>query len=157
MTLRSMLPTPLDNFMPFHALHREVERVFDDFTRDLGWPLRREGEEMFAPEMDVCENETNLTVTAELPGLDEKDVEVTLSDDTLTIKGTKEVKREEKDGDYQLVERSQGAFERSIPIWFEADPNKVQASFSKGILTVTVPKPAEAKSKMMKIPVRSAS
>ena len=94
-----------------------------------------------APRVDVSETDTELKIEAELPGIDEKDVEVVLSDGRLTIKGEKKQEKEEKKKDYHMVERSYGSFARSIVLPFEADPDKVKATFAKGVLTVTVPKP----------------
>ena len=90
---------------------------------------------------------------ADLPGVDEKDVEVVLSDGRLTIKGEKKLEKEEKKQDYYLHERSYGSFARSVALPFEADPDQVKASFAKGVLTVTVPKPPEVKAKQKKIPI----
>jgi HSP20 family protein len=95
-------------------------------------------------------------VTAELPGLDEKDVEVVLRDDLLTIKGEKKSEREEKKKDYHLVERSFGSFSRTIHLPFEAASDAVKASFTKGVLKITINKPTEIKDKTVKIPVKSA-
>jgi HSP20 family protein len=106
-----------------------------------------------APRVDVSETDTELKIEAELPGIDEKDVEVVLSDGRLTIKGEKKQEKEEKKKDYHLLERSYGSFARSIALPFEADPDQVKASFAKGVLTVTVPKPPEVKAKEKKIAI----
>jgi HSP20 family protein len=138
---------------PFGSLRRDVERLFEDFSRDSGWsPPATTGMAM-APRVDVSETDTELKVEAELPGIDEKDVEVILNDGRLTIKGEKKQEKEEKKKDYHLVERSYGSFARSIALPFEADPDQVKASFAKGVLTVTVPKPPEVKAKQKKIPI----
>jgi HSP20 family protein len=106
-----------------------------------------------APRLDVSETETEVRVEAELPGVDEKDIEVTLSNGRLLITGEKKQEKEEKKKDYHLVERSYGSFARSIGLPFAADPEQVKASFAKGVLTVTVPKPAEVKAKEKKIAI----
>ena len=106
-----------------------------------------------APRIDVSETDAELKIEAELPGVDEKDLEVVLSDGRLTIKGEKKAEKEEKKKDYHLVERSYGSFARSIGLPFEADPGQVKASFAKGVLTVTVPKPPEVKAKEKKIQI----
>jgi HSP20 family protein len=138
---------------PFGSLRRDMERLFEDFSRDLGWgPPATVGMAM-APRVDVSETDTELKIEAELPGIDEKDVEVVLSDGRLTIKGEKKQEKEEKKKDYHLVERSYGSFARSIALPFEADPDQVKASFAKGVLTVTVPKPPEVKAKEKKIAI----
>jgi HSP20 family protein len=144
---------------PFTSLRRDMDRLFEGFSaRPRLGPPAIAGAGM-APRVDVSETETEIRIEAELPGVDEKDVEVVLSDGRLTIKGEKKQEREEKKEkkkekkekkDFHLVERSYGSFARSIGLPFEADPGQVKASFAKGVLTVTVPKP-EAKEK--KIPI----
>jgi HSP20 family protein len=106
-----------------------------------------------APRIDVSETDSEIKIEVEMPGVEEKDVEVVLSNGRLTIKGEKKQEKEEKKKDYHLVERSYGAFARSIGLPFEADPSKVQARFDKGVLTVTVPKPPDVKAKEKKIPI----
>jgi HSP20 family protein len=138
---------------PIGSLRREMERLFEDFSRDLGWePSALSGAAM-APRIDVKETDAELKVEAELPGVDEKDVEVLLEDGRLTVRGEKKQEREEKKENYHLHERSYGSFARSIPLPFDVDPDKVKATFAKGVLTVVVPKPPEAKAKQKKIPV----
>lgn len=142
-----------DDGDPFVAMQNEINRMFNEFGR--GWPTRLvEGE--VSPRLDVAETETAIEVTAELPGIDEKDVDVVLRDDVLTIRGEKKSEREEKKTDFHLVERSFGSFSRSIRLPFEADSEAVKASFAKGLLKVTIAKPAQVKEKTVKIPVRSA-
>jgi HSP20 family protein len=138
---------------PFGSLRRDMERLFEDFSRDFGWgPPAAVGMGM-APRVDVSETESEIKIEAELPGVDEKDVEVVLSDGRLTIKGEKKQEKEEKKKDYHMVERSYGSFARSIALPFEADPDKVKATFAKGVLNVTVPKPPEVKAKEKKIAI----
>jgi HSP20 family protein len=142
-----------DIWEPFGSLRRDMERLFEDFSRDLGWgPPAAAGVGM-APRVDVSETESEIRIEAELPGVDEKDVEVVLSDGRLTIKGEKKQEKEEKKKDYHMVERSYGSFARSITLPFEADPDKVRATFVKGVLNVTVPKPSEVKAKEKKIAI----
>lgn len=140
---------------PFVAMQKEVNRIFEDFGR--GGPLAHFGANGdVTPRIDVAETDTALEVTAELPGIDEKDIEVVLRDDLLTIKGEKKSEHEEKRKDYHLVERSFGSFARSIRLPFEADSEAVKANFAKGVLKISIAKPAEVKEKTVKIPVRSA-
>jgi HSP20 family protein len=138
---------------PFSSLRRDMERVFEDFSRDLGWGMPTAAGAAEVPRIDVSESDNELKIEAELPGVEEKDLEIVLSDGRLTIKGEKKQEKEEKKKDYHLVERSYGSFARSIGLPFAADPDKVKASFAKGVLTVTVPKPAEIKAKEKKIPI----
>ena len=105
--------------------------------------------------MDVAEDGKEITLTAELPGLDEKDVEILLSNNVLTIKGEKKSEQEKKEKDYYRVERSYGSFSRTIPLPEGIDADKVNASFKKGVLTVTVPKLPEAQKEVKKIAVKA--
>jgi HSP20 family protein len=137
---------------PFGSLRRDMERLFEDFSRDFGWGPPAAGGGM-APRVDVSETDSEIKIEAELPGVDEKDVEVILSDGRLTIKGEKKQEKEEKKKDYHTVERSYGSFARSIALPYEADPGKIKATFAKGVLNVTVPKPPEVKAKEKKITI----
>ena len=142
---------------PLEAFQREVNRLFEDFFRA---PARAGGAEgMFAaaaPRVDVTESERDYEITAELPGIDEKDVELTLANNLLTIRGEKKTEREEKDKNYYLSERSFGSFRRSIPLPAEVDEDKVEARFKNGVLTVRLPKSAEAQAKTRRIEVKAA-
>ena len=137
---------------PFLTMQREINRMFGEFGRGL--PARFEESEL-SPRIDVAETDSAIEVTAELPGIDEKDVEVVLRDDLLTIKGEKKSEREEKKKDYHVVERSFGSFSRAVRIPFDADPETVKANFAKGVLRVSIAKPPQVKEKTVKIPVRS--
>ena len=142
-----------DLWEPFGTLRRDMERLFEGFSRDFGWAVPAGAGMAETPRIDVAETDTELRIEAELPGVEEKDLEVVLSDGRLTIKGEKKAEKEEKKKDYHLVERSYGSFARSIGLPFEADSSKVKASFAKGVLTVTVPKPPELKAKEKKIQI----
>ena len=108
------------------------------------------------PAVDVTDSEKAYQITAELPGMDEKSIEVRVSDGNLTIKGEKEEETEEKKKDYYLRERNFGSFERSFALPESVDLNKIEASFKKGVLTVTLPKKAEAQKPAKKIEVKAA-
>ncbi len=144
---------------PFTSLQREIDRLFDDFTR--GFPTFPSlqpfaaGPSGMMPDMDVTETDKEIEITAELPGLEEKDVQINVSDNLLTIRGEKKAEKEEKDKNYRLVERSYGAFERTLELPQGVDANAIKASMAKGVLKVKVPKPAPAQSK--KIEVSSAA
>jgi len=103
------------------------------------------------PSVDIAETDDNFLITAELPGIDEKNVDITLDDGTLTIKGEKKVSTEEKQGELYSRERSYGIFQRSFEIPDIIDENKIDASFSNGVLTVKIPKTPEAKKEIKKI------
>lgn len=137
---------------PFRALQRRMDHLFDDFASGYRWPFAS-GHDMPAPQIDVSETDSEVTIDVELPGVDETDIDVTVADDLLTIKGEKKQEKEEKKKNYHLTERSYGSFSRSMTLPFDADPNKVKAKFKDGVLTVTIPKPPEAKAKVKKIAI----
>lgn len=141
---------------PLDAFQREMNRVFEDFFQapaqgQGSWPF-----EAGTPRVDVSEREREYEVTAELPGLEQKDVELTLADNVLTIRGEKKAEREEKDKNYYLSERSFGSFRRAIPLPAEVDEDKVDASFKNGVLRVRLPKSAEAQARTRRIEVKAA-
>jgi len=144
---------------PFVSLQREIDRLFEDFTRGFpslaGGAGGKGGSNMLMHSTDVTETDKEIEITAELPGLEEKDVQVNFADGVLTIRGEKKAEKEEKDKNYRLVERSYGSFERSIALPEGVKPEDVKATIAKGVLTVKVPKPAPAQSK--KIEVKSAA
>jgi HSP20 family protein len=145
-----------DEEHPMDAFHREVDRLFEDFWRGFELPMLGRLERPTAgmtPRMDLTEDEERIHVAVELPGMDEKDVEVVLSDNVLTIKGEKKMETEETEKGYAYKERSYGSFRRSIPLHAEVVTDKVEALFEKGVLTVTLPKTPEAKKAYKKIPV----
>ena len=113
---------------------------------------------MLAPRIDIADSKDAIDLTAELPGVDEKDVDVTLADAVLTIRGEKKAERDEKDKDknWHVVERSYGSFSRTISLPFDPDSAKVEAKFEKGVLHIHLPKPAEVAKKQQKIEVKKA-
>lgn len=168
-TEKSALPQKVGReWAPYENLRREVDRLFDDF-HPFSWRLPSAffaadlprlpsaAWRQPAPAMDVTEKEDSYEVTAELPGLEEKDVEIKLTNDTLTIKGEKKQEKEESGKDYYLSERRYGFFQRSVLLPDGIDTDKIEASFAKGILTVKLPKTPEAKSAEKVIPIKAAS
>jgi HSP20 family protein len=141
---------------PFGSLFREVQKTFEDFSRRS--PIAGLGSDMLAPRIDIAESKDAIDLTAELPGIDEKDVDVTLADGVLTIRGQKKAERDEKDKDknWHVVERSYGSFSRTISLPFDPDSAKVEAKFEKGVLHIHLPKPAEVAKKQQKIEVKKA-
>lgn len=138
----------------FSQLQNEVDRVFDSFTSAR--PLAAlTGNGVFEPAIDVAETADAINVTAEIPGCDPQDVEISLVDRTLTIRGEKKSEKEQKDQNYHAIERSYGAFVRTMTLPFALDPAKVEAKFDKGVLRVHLPKPPEAKQEAKKIPISS--
>ncbi|MBN9310400.1 MAG: Hsp20/alpha crystallin family protein [Devosia sp.] len=155
--------TPVAPWHPLEDLRREVDRLFSDFnggwlsplsTRMAGFdPMRVEWN---APAVDVVEKDKAFEITAELPGIDAKNVEVTLRNGNIVIRGEKQEEKEEKSKDYYLQERQFGSFERSFALPDGIDTDKIDASFSKGVLTVTLPKSAAAQKPEKKISVKAA-
>lgn len=135
---------------PFAVLHREMNRMFDDFARGFGGIAPgRFGWGGNWPSVDVSENEKEITVVAELPGIEEKDVELSLQEGMLTIRGEK--KAETNDAVYK--ERWHGRFERSLSVGPDVDPDKVNAAFKHGVLTVTLPKKPDAQRQAKRIQI----
>lgn len=143
----------------FGGLRRQIEQLLEDFDGGR-WPSVSAGS-LFAgapfgaPAVDVAEKEGLFEITAELPGLDEKDIEVKVAGGMLTISGEKKQEREEKKKDYYLSERRFGAFQRSFPVPAGADADHVEASFAKGVLRVTLPKTREAQKKSRTVSVKA--
>ena len=141
-----------DSDNPFLSLHREVNRLFDDFFRGFDMPpVGRFGSWGSWPTVEVSETDKEVRVTAEVPGLDEKDVEVLLQDGVLTLRGERQ--SESQSSDRYFTERFYGQFERRIPLDVEVEEDKVGAAFKNGVLTVTLPKSARAQSKTRRIPI----
>lgn len=156
MNLRSLIPIGRDRSVasPFMSLQREIDRLFEDFSR--GFPtIAGNGATALMPSMDVTETDKEIEITAELPGLEEKDVQINIADNILTIRGEKKAEKEQKDKNYRLVERSYGAFERTLELPEGVNADAIKANISKGLLKVTVPKPAPTQAK--KIEVKSAA
>jgi HSP20 family protein len=145
---------------PFESLRREIDHLFEDFGGGDFWRTPfRQVERTFGvamPAVDVTETDGAFEVTAELPGIEEKNIEVKLANNSLTIKGEKRDEKEETKKDYYMRERSFGSFQRSFTVPKGVDTDKIEASFKKGVLTVTLPKSVEAKKAEKKITVKVA-
>jgi HSP20 family protein len=138
-----------DDRQPFFALHREMNRVFDNFFRGMeGFDAGRSWS-MGWPSVEVRDTDSQVEVVAELPGLDEKDVEITLHNGMLTLKGEKK----SESGNASYNERWHGQFQRSLSLGPDVDPDKVNASFKNGVLTVTLGKRPEAQRQVKRIPI----
>ena len=163
-------PAPTSARLPdtWRSFRQEMDRLFDRFS-GFGLPTFRRWfdseptwtyESSFSfpvPAVDVTEDENDFKVTAELPGLEEKDIDVKVSNHTLTIKGEKTYEKEEKNKDHHMSERAYGSFQRSFTIPDEVDADKITAALAKGVLTVTLPKTAEAQKPAKKIEVKKAA
>src|SRR3954466_5341580 len=135
---------------PFLTLHREMNRLFDDMFNNIGAPSLL-GRMPAWPSVEGVQSDKNIRVSGELPGLAEKDVEVLVDDDVLTIRGEK--KSETEDKERRFSERYYGRFERVIPLPFAVEEDKAEASFNNGVLTVTLPKSAKAEDKAKRIAI----
>jgi HSP20 family protein len=139
------------------SLFDEIERSFDEFARRAPLAgMSAFGNGMRMPRIDIAEGKEGIDIAAELPGVDEKDIDVTLADDRLTIRGEKRSERSEseKGKNWQLAERNFGSFSRTIELPYDVESDKVQAKFDKGVLHIHVPKPAEIARKEKKIEIR---
>lgn len=135
---------------PLSGLQQEMNRLFENFFGDtFVEPFGGAGE--WSPALDVAETEGAFLVRAELPGLDPDNVEITLTGDTLTIKGEKKEEKEEKTKSFHRVERSYGSFQRSVQLPVSVKADAVAATFKNGVLTIELPKVEEAKTKSVKI------
>jgi len=145
----------------WQSFRTDMDRVFDRFTNGFNLPSFPRFFDLpsttpyAAPAIDVAETDAAFTVTAELPGMDEKDVDVSVSGDLLTLKGEKRQEKEEKNKNYYLSERSYGAFQRSFTLPTGIDRDKIAADFTKGVLKITLPKTSEAQKQQKKIEVKA--
>jgi HSP20 family protein len=147
----------MGEWYPFGAIRREIDRMFDDLWR---FPYSQSPNiasslpSLTAPAVDVVEKPTEFQIVAELPGLEEKNIEVKCADGVLTVKGEKRDEKEEQDKDYFLSERRFGSFQRSFRLPQSVDADKIEAVFKNGLLTLTLPKKAEAQKNEKKIAVK---
>ena len=143
---------------PFLALHREMNRLFDDALRGGGAQGGGQGGStggaLLAPHMDVSETDKDVRIQAELPGVSEKDIEVSLNDDVLSIRAEKRQERREERHGTHFSERSYGTFQRSLRLPFPVSQDQVQATFENGVLSVTLPK-TQPQERSHRIPVQS--
>jgi HSP20 family protein len=149
---RSSRGTPSDPSRdPFQALRQEINDLFSSVS---SFPSRAWGNDM-SLRLDVSETDQTVDIAAELPGFDEKDVDVTLSGETLTIRGERRNDQEDKGKNYHVSERRWGSFTRSITLPFDADPTDVDAKFDKGVLHIAIRKPPSVAAKTAKIPIKN--
>jgi HSP20 family protein len=150
----------------WQSFRSETDRLFDRFSSSFGFPFLRRMFDMgpsmrpgsFSvgmPAIDMSEDEKSYKITAELPGLDAKDVDLSISGDMLVLKGEKRQESEQKDKNYHFSERAYGSFQRAFELPASVDRDKVTADFAKGVLTVTLMKTAAAQEKAKKIEIKS--
>lgn len=143
---------------PLGEMNRQVDDLFDSFFTSSWMPSieRFQVPAMPVPKFEVAETDELITVSAELPGIEEKDIDVTLEDNYLTIKGEKKEEHEEKKKYYHLSERSYGTFQRTIALPDAIDSEKLKAEFKKGVLKIEIPKSEKAKARTKKIQITKA-
>jgi len=143
---------------PFYALERQMNRLFDDFFGDFAlspWKGWSRFEAEFVPRIDVADTDKEVTITAELPGMNEKDIEVSLHDGLLTLQGEKKQSTEEKKDGYTHSECSYGSFSRSIALPAEVDESKIDASYKNGVLKIHLPKKEAEQTKAKKVEIKA--
>ncbi len=153
-----------ESWLPFESLRSEIDRLFDDVAPNL-WhrPLAsalmprvpRLSELDVAPAVDLAETDKSYEISCELPGMEEKDIEVAISNGILTIRGEKQEEKEEKKQEYVLSERRYGSFQRTFRMPDGVDAEKIAANFSKGVLSITLPKTPEAQRNERKIQIKA--
>ncbi len=146
----------MKSLIPWRESHvlEEARREFDDMVRRLFAPMSEtggNGRMSWTPHIDVCENDKAVTVKADIPGVDPQDIDITVEDGVLTIKGEKKEEREEKKENFTRTERFIGQFYREIPLPSGVDPDNVQATTAKGVITIMIPKKAGAQPKKITI------
>ena len=167
--VKKAAPAPAPVSDPWRSFRGEMDRLFDRFSGAFGMPsLRRmfdwepatRYESTFsfaAPSVDVAEDDKGYKISAELPGLEEKDIEISVTGDMLVMKGEKKQESEKKEKNYYMSERAYGSFQRSFVLPDNVDRDKIAADLAKGVLTITLPKTAEAQQPAKKIEVKSAA
>jgi HSP20 family protein len=143
---------------PFRPFRSQFDRLFEDFFGEYGAGSRGEaaGVPAISPSLDIAESDKAFEISVELPGVAEKDLDVSVSDGVLSIKGEKRSESEKKDKNYHRVERSYGSFERRLTLPAEANAEKIDAGFANGVLTLTIPKAEGTKETVKKIAIKSA-
>lgn len=147
-------PAPMD---PMRTLQLDVDRAFDHFWRMVPYPFASLGrlEQTDAVRVDVSDSGKEVAVTAELPGMSDADVDVSISDGLLTIRGEKKSDREAEENGVLVRERIYGAVERTVPLPGGVDPDAAKATFRNGVLTIVIPKSAELQADTKRIPVQA--
>jgi HSP20 family protein len=140
---------------PLLSLRNNIDRMFDNFFR--GFEVEPSGlaASMFNPNIDVADNGKEIRITVELPGMDENDIDLSVTRDTLTIRGEKKDEKEEKNASYHRMERVYGLFSRTIPLPLEVNVDAAKADYKKGVLTINIPKTEKALKETKKILVKT--
>ncbi|OPY01636.1 MAG: Spore protein SP21 [Syntrophorhabdus sp. PtaB.Bin047] len=139
---------------PLLSLRTNIDRLFDHFLSGFDISPFAATPSMFNPSIDVADSGRELRVTVELPGMDEKDIDVSVTQNSLTIRGEKKDETEEKGNSYHRMERVYGSFTRTIPLPVEVNVDGAKANYRKGVLSITIPKTEKALKEAKKIPIR---
>lgn len=155
---KRQVPVRREQSQPLQSLQNDINRAFDSFWRgfDLPWPSTSSAWSISMPSVDVSESDKEIEVTAELPGIDEKDIDISLAEGVLTIRGEKKSEVEKKEKDYYLQERTFGSIERVVPLPDTIDLDSANATFKNCVLTVKLAKKLEAAAATKRITVRRA-
>ena len=146
--------TRWEPFREFATLQDRMNRLFRESYNDAGQDESLTTSR-FAPAVDVYEDEHQVTLKIEVPGIDDKDIDVRVENNTLTVQGERKIEKEEKEENYRRVERQYGSFTRTFTLPQTVDSEKVSASYDRGVLKITLPKGAEAKPKQIKVNIGS--
>ncbi len=151
---KQVVPKKREENNPFALFRQEMNSLFDNFFHGFDMEPSWGSLGSFNPRVDVKESDKEIAIAAELPGMNDKDIDISLTKDTLTIKGEKKQEKEDKGKDYYRMERSYGSFTRMIPLPAEIDTDKAKAEFKKGVLSISLPKTVKAIKETKKIPVK---
>ena len=152
---KDLAPTRTEGWNPFLALRSEMDTLFDNFFRGFAIEPFTMASGAFQPRINVADGEKDINISIELPGMDEKDMEISLAKDSITVKGEKKEEKEEKGKNFHRMERSYGSFSRTIPLPVEIDQNKVEATYKQGVLNIVLPKTEKAVKETKKISIKT--
>ncbi len=158
---RSGAGTPVRQYEPLLQVHREIDRLFDSFFPDFGFPFASaarpfagvDASMLLRPKADLSVSDSEYRLTVEIPGVSERDISLDISGNTLTIRGEKKQEKEEKEKDFYRIERSYGSFQRLLSLPEDVDQSAISAGFKHGVLTVTMPRKEGAKAEVKKIEI----
>jgi|GEM_PF-94369 len=149
---------PFDSsFGPLNSLRREVDEIFNQFTDRFGVFGRVDSEDFQIPALDVDETEEAFEISAELPGVAEEDIDISVTDNVLTIHGEKQQSSKREEADRRISECSYGVYERSLSLPFKCEAKSIKADYDNGVLHLVIPKPKQVETKPQKVAIRSAA
>jgi HSP20 family protein len=148
---------------PFTQIRQEIDKVFDSAFKGLGFPSIGLGRELspmaqtdwLKPTLDIGASDKEYTISVELPGVDENEIQVELVNDTLKIKGEKKQEKEEKERNYYRMERSYGSFQRTLSLPEDADQDDIKAVYKNGVMSITIPRKAASKTEAKQIEIKT--